>query len=433
MQSMLVELIANAMDVAVLTLLFCRRLPAKYNTYLPTVLFIIIGFSLESLPIVVEFKYYPIEVVLFSICLLYLLFFRQGTLPHKLFWLTTAFVVIFAIAFTIMPILSYIIGEDLSIILNQEDFSSRTLYLVIVNIIKFSIFFLMSYKPSKYLNNHLSILVCLFIPVVGIVFGTWIYKIYVQSVLTDLAEDIVLLLSISYLFISISSFTLYRVIVKDSERMAYLLAQESHYATVSDYTEQIKQTNHEIRVWQHDMKQHLSCLATLMDQKDYEGAGDYLESFTNHVQLSYLKINSGNYLADAILSAKVNIATSKGIKVECSASVPETLPIDDVDFCSVLSNIMDNAIEACELVKGKTYIECNIITIRNQLVIEVENSSTGIYKMSNGIFKSLKKSGIHGIGLRQTQHIIDKYEGICSINAMDNLFRIEISIPLENR
>jgi len=149
--------------------------------------------------------------------------------------------------------------------------------------------------------------------------------------------------------------------------------------------------------------------------------------------LSYLKINSGNYLADAILSAKVNIATSKGIKVECSASVPETLPIDDVDFCSVLSNIMDNAIEACELVKGKTYIECNIITIRNQLVIEVENSSTGIYKMSNGIFKSLKKSGIHGIGLRQTQHIIDKYEGICSINAMDNLFRIEISIPLENR
>ena len=433
MQSMLVELMANILDITVLTILFCKRLPSKYNSIIPTVIFVLVGFSLESLPVVIDLQFYPTEIIVFSICLTYLLFFRQGALLHKLFWLTIAFLIIFTISFTIMPMLSYLIGEDLAVILNEKDFSSRVLFLVIVNIIKFSAFFAMSSFPRRSQKNHLSVLVCLIIPIVCVLFGTWIFKIFMASDLHEELEDIVFLMSISYLFISISSFILYEIIDKDSEKMLYLLAKDNQYTIMSQYTEQIKQTNHEIRVWKHDMKQHLSCVQALVEKGDYDSAGAYLNRFTDQVQRSYMKINSGNYLADAVLSTKVNIATSKGIKVECSASVPETLPIDDVDFCSVLSNIMDNAIEACELVEGKTYIVCNMVTIRNQLVIDVENSSSGKYKIHNGIYESLKKGGIHGLGLRQTQHIIDKYEGICSIKAMDNLFRIEISIPLGNR
>jgi len=290
----------------------------------------------------------------------------------------------------------------------------------------------MAYRPRKNQRNHLSMLVCMIIPATSVVFGTVISKIYGQNDTYASANNIIFWVAISYLLVSISSLVLYEIIERDSEKMVYLLAKENQYSTMAQYTEQIKQTNREIRVWQHDMKQHLGCLHALLEKKDYNGADTYLEKFTDQVQLSYMKINSGNYLADAVLSSKVNFASTKRIKVECSASLPESLTIDEVDFCSILSNIFDNAIEACEKIKDNPFITSTIVTIRNQLIINVENSSDGKYRIRNGIYESMKKEGVHGIGLKHTQNIVDKYDGICNIIAGANKFSIEISIPLKN-
>ena len=106
--------------------------------------------------------------------------------------------------------------------------------------------------------------------------------------------------------------------------------------------------------------------------------------------------------------------------------------MDDVDFCSMLSNILENAIEACEKVADKPFIRCSVEKIKNQLIIEVENSSDGNYKRSGDVFESLKTNGMHGIGLRQTRSIIEKNDGLCSISAEKNTFKISISIPLKD-
>ena len=157
---------------------------------------------------------------------------------------------------------------------------------------------------------------------------------------------------------------------------------------------------------------------------------EFLSKITNKAKMSYLKINSGNYIADAVLSSKIDSAGKKGIMVECSASVPEDIPLDDVDFCSILSNTFENAIEAAENVTDSSFINCDIVTIRNQLVIEIENSANGEYNYRDGRLDSIKTSGIHGIGLRQVRSIVDKYDGICLIDAGKDKFKISISIPL---
>lgn len=431
MQNIILKLAANAMDISVLMMLFSRRFMGKYNTKIPTLCFAVIGFILECVPIFFDLSFYPTEIILIVLCIAYLHFFKQGTILHKLFWVAISFTLIFAIAFTVMPAVAYIAHVDSDTIFNQLNFSNRALYLAIVNIIKFTLFFVMSMKPRRIYNNYLSMFICLIIPLVSVISGTWIFGIFANNEVEAVPEKIIALISISYLLINIASFVLYEIIERNAEKTFYLLAKENQYDLMSQYTDQIKQTNKEIRVWQHDMKHHLTCLNMLIEKKDYSKASEYLNRFTESVKSSYLKINSGNYLSDAVLSAKISKALSKGIKIESESSLPESLSIDEVDFCSVLSNILDNAIEACEKVETEPFIICNIVTIRNQLVISVENSSNGNYKYQNGIFETQKKEGIHGIGLRYTQSIIDQYDGICAIGAGENKFRIEISIPLK--
>ena len=431
MNSIVLELFANAMDIFMLTLLFTRRLSPKYNSIYPTVCFVIIGFFVESIPSIWSLSFYPVEIIMIVACGIYLYFFREGKLLHKFFWLALSFVLIFSLAFVTMPLVTKITGVSAESIYTSKFIAPRALYITIVNILKFTLFFPLSYKVSKIYDNSQAFLLCIMIPVISVVTGIWILNVFVNSGFQQIYERVALLFSASFLTINILSFLLYDKMEKDAEEKMYLVAKQSHYDTMEQYTEQIRETNIEIREWQHDIKQHLTCMRELISKKDYDGTSKYLEKFTDNIKASYLKINTGNYIADAVLSSKISVAIEKGITFDCNASLPKTFPIDDVDFCSILSNIIENAIEACEKVSENPYIRCNIETIKNQLIIEVENSSNGKYKMRDGYFESQKKERLHGIGLRHTQSIIETYDGICSIRAEENIFKIEISIPLK--
>lgn len=54
------------------------------------------------------------------------------------------------------------------------------------------------------------------------------------------------------------------------------------------------------------------------------------------------------FMADAILNSKLNTAEKLGIKLNVKANIPNVLAMSDVELCSVLGNMLDNAVEACD-------------------------------------------------------------------------------------
>lgn len=432
MQNIILEIVANAMDMLVWTLLFTRRLLPKYNGKYPTIIFLLLGLFIESIPVVWNIPYYPTEIIMTVYCLLYLFFFRQGKVLHKLFWYFLSCALLFAIALTSGTVISAVASTTSVEIFSQTNFPLRVLYIVVVNIIKFTLFYLISTSKRKIQSNSKAMALCLMIPIISVVSGIWIWTLFLRSEFIQIYDNIILLIAGSYLLINLLSFLFYDILEKDAEEKMYLVAKQGHYDIMEQYTEQIKETNCQIRVWQHDMKQHLNCMNDMLRKNDVSEAVKYLEKLTDSVKGTYLRISSGNYIADAVLSSKISVALEHGVAFECKASLPENLPIDDVDFCSMLSNVLENALEACERITDKPFIRCNVEKIKSQLIIEVENSSDGNYKKNGNVFESLKEKGMHGIGLRHTQSIIEKYEGLCSINAEENIFKILVSIPLKD-
>jgi histidine kinase-, DNA gyrase B-, and HSP90-like ATPase len=107
-----------------------------------------------------------------------------------------------------------------------------------------------------------------------------------------------------------------------------------------------------------------------------------------------------------------------------------------MDLCSLISNLLDNAIEAnCKLDMTKRRLQIEIKPYNNMLLLFISNSSNGIYLYGgNGNLLTTKTSNKneHGIGIKRINEIVKKYNGIIEFDPGTEIFSVSILFPLDN-
>lgn len=238
-----------------------------------------------------------------------------------------------------------------------------------------------------------------------------------------------ILISIVIMFvINVFVFYLYDVLMKSyDEKMekALLLQQNNAY---SKQLEIIKQSQESLKVFRHDVKNHVLSLKTLIENNDNKGAANYLESVFDCIDNSNEFSKSGNSEIDSILNYKLNEAVSFGMKTNISINVPEKLNIRPFDLSVVLGNLLDNAIEAARCCEEKL-IKISVELDRNVLYISVSNSFKGKlnYKENKLITTKVDKER-HGMGLSSVQQSLEKYNGAMEIHHKENMFYVDVLI-----
>jgi sensor histidine kinase regulating citrate/malate metabolism len=111
----------------------------------------------------------------------------------------------------------------------------------------------------------------------------------------------------------------------------------------------------------------------------------------------------------------------------------DDIPIENTDLCSILSNLLDNAIEASCKLNENRYINIEMITFKNQFNIKIVNATNGEYKLENGKLKTTKSGDLHGIGIGHVKSIVESYGGILNVNPESKSFITHISIPLAQK
>ncbi len=116
---------------------------------------------------------------------------------------------------------------------------------------------------------------------------------------------------------------------------------------------QLEQLNIKLRAQRHDFMNHLQVVYSLMELNEYDEAMKYIErTYDDIVSVSGVMKTSSPAI-NALLMSKVGDARSNGIEVNLKISSPYSdLPIESWEMCRVLGNLMDNAIDALEGVKG---------------------------------------------------------------------------------
>lgn len=177
----------------------------------------------------------------------------------------------------------------------------------------------------------------------------------------------------------------------------------------------------------HDIKNHLLIIEGLLKYGLSEKALVYIQELRNSELESKPWMQSDNVIVNALMNEKINLAKSRGIKVQVNTSDLKDSFIDDRDWCVILANLLDNAIEACEKVEGKKDIIVKIEDVAYGTIINIKNSYCGeIPDMEGEVPTAKADKEEHGIGNQNVKLAAKKYGAIILYKKEKEMFGITL-------
>lgn len=193
-----------------------------------------------------------------------------------------------------------------------------------------------------------------------------------------------------------------------------LLEQQEH--SLNQYVEEAKTRYDETKSFRHDIRNHIAVVKKLLQGGKLEEAVSYIEDMDDMAEKMSFPCSTNNPVVDILVGNKLGIAKSMGIDVDCSLLLPYPCSLRDIDICIVLSNALDNAIQAVKNLGAGTekYIHVSGRIQGDFLMMEIENSFHG-----KGAFKK-------GTGLSNVKKVAEKYGGAMSIEIQENVFALHV-------
>ena len=214
-----------------------------------------------------------------------------------------------------------------------------------------------------------------------------------------------------------------RIREDDMYRVKVRNQTELYKALYTNYEKQRKKA--------HEYKNQVMCMEGLLKKKQYDELEKYIDNISGKLSGERSCIRTNNALVDAIINTKYKEMEEKGILCVLVLTELKDLPMDDDDIVVILSNLLNNAIEACEK-SEKKIVKMKIVKEDNDIVISVKNSYNGVIKKDCGELVSTKEdTDGHGFGIRNIRESVGKYGGTCSITYDDMDFSFSILIPYD--
>ena len=240
----------------------------------------------------------------------------------------------------------------------------------------------------------------------------------INSFLTVLTIIAFLTIIISFIFSSISR-QYYESISRIMEKQ--MAGQVEHYQKINKLTD-------DLREFRHDYKNHMICLQATLEKRQLDEALDYVRSITKQEIIDANKFSSGNQIADSILSEKSESAAYVGSQLKFSGFISDEIPA--VDLCTMLSNALDNSIEACEKLSSSdsAIIAVKCAVVQNVQVIKISNPT-----LDNKNFTETSKldKDNHGFGLYNIRRTVEKLGGEMKIPKQFPEFILELEFPIK--
>ena len=283
-----------------------------------------------------------------------------------------------------------------------------------IDIIAFILIYKMISKIKSTLRNKYWILFG------GIIFVFFVISLTFLQVYPNIDlsnSETVMYTLISSLFFAMSLIVIYffSEISNGFQRDSKLLMLENSYNNLQEQIEYQRQNDERFRKLRHDMLNHLTNVRTLIEDGETASAVKLLERTSENIihTLPDKVINTGNKVVDAILISKMAICHSKNISFDFSIEPLGNLNMDITDLSSLISNLLDNAIEAA-VQTSKPFVTINIFKYNVYHTICIENSYNGketIMQSDERLISTKSNKAFHGYGMQIINDIAQKYDG----------------------
>lgn len=200
------------------------------------------------------------------------------------------------------------------------------------------------------------------------------------------------------------------------QEVTLLRAEERRFNELNAYMS-------ESRALRHDFRHHLLAMRGMLEANKISELSAYLEQLSSMEAEGQRPQLCKNMAVDSIAAYYDALAQEKHVNITWFLDLPEQLPVAEIDFCSILGNLVENAIIASsELEEPKRWVEVVAQEVTNQaLGINVRNSFAGEVPFGRDGLPKKRKRG-HGIGLPSVVTTIQRYNGGFDAHAQDGEF-----------
>lgn len=181
----------------------------------------------------------------------------------------------------------------------------------------------------------------------------------------------------------------------------------------------------------HDYRFHLQNLYALVKNHENIENLTYVKELLSESETNNLGFIKNNIVLSLMFMQKAKKAKNKNIIFDCNVPTTLNVKIKETDLNVIISNLLENAFEATSKLDHNREIKFDMLTNKNILFIEIENTFNGEIKVKDGIYTSFKRNIYnHGYGLKSVKRIVTSYDGNFEIYKTDDKFKVIISIPL---
>ena len=211
----------------------------------------------------------------------------------------------------------------------------------------------------------------------------------------------------------------------ENSQMKMQLQYQTKYA---DTVRQQEETVHRLR---HDLKTTISALRDFHNNRQYEEFEQYLCAYEKSLSKTASIVYTDQPFLNAILNTKMSFAKEHGII--CSCHSPQQLPqIAGVDYCSLLGNLLDNAIEASTELHNPE-ITVTLDYFGTKLTVIVKNRiESSILEHNPDLQTSKERKNGHGYGIRTVKEITEKYHGAADFYEANGWFIVAVTLYLDS-
>ncbi|SFE25719.1 Sensor_kinase_SpoOB-type, alpha-helical domain [Paenibacillus catalpae] len=226
--------------------------------------------------------------------------------------------------------------------------------------------------------------------------------------------------------------------------LAFFVLRKWHKNTVKQdlheselmYMSEMGKVMNSIKSSRHDLMNHFQVLHGLLTLKKYDRAEDYLKQLAADSRALDLSLRINNPVVLILFQSKWELAQSKGIELHFDTDPEEYRRIESMDLVKILSNLLDNAIEATEDYEGKLPRKIRVAakTVSSQYVFTVDNPAMLTSKQQKCLFhkdgytSKDNSNALHGHGLMIIRRTVNKYHGTIQFKYENEEVSIQITL-----
>lgn len=187
----------------------------------------------------------------------------------------------------------------------------------------------------------------------------------------------------------------------------------------------------EIRKERHELRNNYFYIQTLLSEKKYDALDAYMQNVIGSKLSSIGQVQTGNTLMDYILNEKIREAQKKKIKLCTEILIPANLRLSEDSLCTILLNLLDNAIEA-SLDEANPDIRVMIRCNQGYLTVQIKNKiSFDVLAKNPKLISTKENKTQHGFGIQIIQNTVREQNGILNLASDDGYFSATVMLPCE--